>query len=122
MRIRDESEYCISITRFDPKNPRAGVSDRAYITDLYQAYRPTSLKISIAVTPNQSQSPGYPALLNPVPTKNNFLSNDADSLAGMFFAEKEIHKKNCRSSSAAYSIAQRHEVFENRMFHLKIVN
>ena len=122
MHIRDESEYCISITRFDPKHSRARVSDWTIITVPYHDYRLTSLKASTAVTFNQSQSPGYLAYLNSDQTKNNFLSNDVDSLVGMFTAGKEIHKQNRRSSSATYSIAQRHEVFENRMFDLKIVN
>ena len=120
MRIRDESEYCISITRVEPKTSCARVSVCANNTDPYQVYRPTSLKASTTVTFNQS--PGNPAFLNSVRTKNNFLSNNIKTLAGMFTAGKEIYRQNRRSSSATFSIAQRHEVFENPIVNLKIVN
>jgi hypothetical protein len=122
MRIRDESEYCISITRFDPKHSRARVSDWTIITVPYHDYRLTSLKASTAVTFNQSQSPGYLAYLNSDQTKNNFLSNNANTLAEMFTAGKKIEKQNRRSGIGRYRITQRNVVFENRMFDLNIVN
>jgi hypothetical protein len=120
MRIRDESEYCIGITRFEPKHSCARVSDWTNSTGPYQAYTLVSLKASTTVTSNQS--PGYPAFLNPDRIKNNFLSSNVNTLAGMFTAGKDIHKQNRRSSIGTYRIAQRHEVFVNRMFDLKIVN
>ena len=120
MRIRDESECCISITRFEPKPICARVFNWPNSTDPYQVYKPTSLKASTKV--NFSQSPGNPVFLNPDRTKNNFLSTNVKSLAGMFTAGKEIHKQNSRSSSGTFSIAQRHVVFENSIINLKIVN
>ena len=109
MRIRDENEYCIGITRVEPKHSCARVSDWKNSTDPYQAYRLASLKASTTVTSNQS--PGYSAFLNSDRTKNNFLSNNVNTLAGMFTAAKDIHKQNRRSSIGKYRIAQRHEFF-----------
>ncbi len=120
MRIRDENEYCIGITRVEPKHSCARVSDWTNSTDPYQAYRLVSLKASTTVTSNQS--PGYPACFNSDRTKNNILSNKANTLAEMFTTRNNLHKQNRRSGIGKYRIAQRHEVFVNRMFDLKIVN
>jgi len=120
MHICDESEYCIGITRVEPKHSCVRVSGWTYITYLYQACSLTPLKASTTVTFNQS--PAYPAFLNSDRTKNNFLSSNVKSLAGMFSAGKDRYKKNRRSSIGTCSIAQRHEVFENRTLDLKIVN
>ena len=120
MRIRDESEYCISITRFDPKHSRARVSDWTIITVPYHDYRLTSFKKPSTVSPNRS--PGYPAFLNSDRTKNNILSSNANTLAEMFTTRNNLHKQNRRSGIGSYRTAQRHVVFENRMFDLKIVN
>jgi hypothetical protein len=120
MRIRDESEYCISITRFDPKHSRARVSDWTIITVPYHDYRLTSFKTTSTVSANRS--PGYPGFSNSDRTKNNFLSNNANTLAEMFTAGKKIEKQNRRSGIGPYRITQRNVVFENRMFDLNIVN
>jgi hypothetical protein len=90
MRIRDEDEYCIGITR-EENHCCARVSDWTDITGPYVAYRLISFKTSTAVTANQS--PGYPAFLNSHRTRNNFFSDNANTLAEMFTAGKNIQAR-----------------------------
>jgi len=120
MRVRGENEYCIGITRDEAKQSCARVSVWTIITVPYNDYRLTSFKTSSTVSPNRS--PGYPAFLNSDRTKNNILSSNANTLAEMFTTRNNLHKQNRRSGIGSYRTAQRHVVFENRMFDLKIVN
>ena len=120
MRIRGENEYCIGITVNEVKHSCARVSRTTDSTDAHQLYRLSIFKTCSTDTANQS--PGYPAFLNSFRTKNNFLSDTASTLAGMFTAGKNSHRQNRYSSIRAYRIAQRHVDFENHMFDLKIVN
>ena len=120
MRIRGENEYCIGITVNEAKHSCARVSRTTDSTDAHQLYRLSIFKTSSTDTENQS--PGHPAFFNSERTKNNFLSDTASTFAGMFTAGKNSHRQNRYSSIGAYRIAQRHVVFHNRTFHLKIVN
>ena len=120
MRIRGENEYCIGITRDEAKQSCARVSRWTDSIDPHQEYRLSISKTSFTVMPNQST--GYPAFSNSDRTKNNFLSDTANSLAGMFTAGKNSHRQNRCSGIAAYRIAQRHVVFQNRMSDLQLVN
>jgi hypothetical protein len=121
MHIRGENKYCIGITGDEAKQSCARVSSWTETTDPHQVcYRLSISKTTFTVTPNQY--PGYPAFSNSDRTKNNFLSDTANTLAGMFTAGKNSHRQNRCSGIAAYRIAQRHVVFQNRMFDLQIVN
>jgi len=124
MRIRGENEYCNDIIRDVPNQYCVRVADWSNIAELYNDYGlTTSLatpKASSTVTSNLS--PGYPALLNSDRTSNNFLSDNANTLADFFIAGKKIKKHNRLSGIKSYRIAQRHVVLQNHMFDLKIVN
>ena len=110
MRVRGENEYCIGITRDEAKQSCARVSVWTIITVPYNDYRLTSFKTSSTVSPNRS--PGYPAFLNSDRTKNNFVSNNANTLAEMFTAGNKIQKQNRRLGIGRYRITQRNVVFK----------
>ena len=128
MRIRGENEYCNDIIRDEPNKFCVRVADWSNIAELYNDYWPaTPLTSSLAAskassTVTSSLAPGYPALSKSDRSSNNFLSDNANTLADFFIAGKKIEKHNRLSGSKSYRIAQRHVVLQNHMFDLKIVN
>ena len=114
MRIRDESEYCIGITRDEVKQSSTMVSEWTITNAPHQAYRPGSHKPSHKVTANQSSVNTASSYSDR--TKNIFVPDIANSSADMFAAAKKVYGQKMLSGTGSYRLAKRHLEFKSQMF------